>query len=100
MSPYENEELISREERVDEQILCGLRTQRGWDAARTEAELAVPAKAAAERVAERHPKWCTFDGARLQPTRAGFLMNNALILACAQTLGGMTQHVDGGPGFP
>ena len=82
-APFELEEKITPETHVHEQLLMGLRTLRGWDAARSERELAVPALAAARATADAHRDWCVFDGASLRPTHAGLLMNSALVLAAA-----------------
>ena len=85
-APFELEERIEAATHAHEQLLMGLRTKRGWDAARSERELSVPALAAARETADTHGDWCAFDGARLQPTHAGLLMNSALVLAASQAL--------------
>jgi oxygen-independent coproporphyrinogen-3 oxidase len=85
-STFEFEEVVSNEALADEHVLTGLRTVRGWHAARTEEMTGLAACATAERVAARQPEWCSFDGEFLRPTAAGLLMNDALILCCAMTL--------------
>ena len=85
-APFELEEQIDPATHAHEQLLMGLRTQRGWDAARSERELGVPALAAARATADAHADWCVFDGAQLRPTHAGLLMNSALVLAASRAL--------------
>jgi len=84
--PFELEEHIEPSTHAHEQLLMGLRTQRGWDAARSERELAVPALEAARATAQAHTDWCTFDGVYLRPSHAGLLMNSALVLAASRAL--------------
>lgn len=97
--PFSMEEAPSTEARADEHVMLGLRTSAGWDFAQTEAELGVAATAAAGATAARHPAWCFVDGGTLRPTDAGFLMNDALILACVELLGTLSSDRTSGEGL-
>jgi oxygen-independent coproporphyrinogen III oxidase len=89
------DETVDAVQQRDERVMLGLRTARGW---RTESG---HERHAAQAVAKSHPRHCVYEEPYLKPTEHGYLMNDALILACVQMLDSMLSMAPmyGGQGF-
>jgi hypothetical protein len=77
------DEAITTAQHRDERVMLGLRTARGFRTRDAHEDRV------GREVARRHPAWCWYDAPYLQPTELGYLMNDALILACARLLDSM-----------
>jgi len=71
---------------AEEQVLLGLRCQKGWNAAMTADLCGVDAISVAQQIADRYPEWCAYEKTYLRPTQQGLMVSQFLVSTCALAL--------------